>query len=86
MSSPMADDALPACVNELNVLRSMAVCLRAGERLDFHEVERGLEAGFGALIGLEAELARVPRASAPETPAVQAAARADLKHRISELR
>ena len=67
------------------MLRGMAADLRAGERVNSPEVERRLEAGFGALIGLEAELARVQRASRPE-PAAQPAASASLKHRISELR
>ena len=65
----------------------MLAYLRAGQRLDSREVERALEAGFGALIGLEAELARAQRAgAAAERPEARAAAIADLKARIDELR
>ena len=70
----------------------MSARLRAGQHVDSHEVERALEAGFGALIALEAELSRVQRAGAlgrPETvgrPEAQAAASADLRARIDELR
>lgn len=73
----------------------MSAQLRAGQHLDPHEVERALESGFGALIGLEAELSRVQRAVAAEHAGVQAAAEragahaaasADLKLRIDELR
>ena len=82
----MAGDDVPPRDDESDVLRDMAARLRAGERPNLHEVERRLEAGFGALIGLEAELARVQRASAREEAAARAAAGADLMHRIGELR
>jgi VIT1/CCC1 family predicted Fe2+/Mn2+ transporter len=83
----MADDVVPPDVDELSVLRGMLARLRAGERLDSHGVERALEAGFGALMGLEAELARAQRAGATgERPETHAAAMADLKARIDELR
>jgi hypothetical protein len=69
------------------MLRGMSARLRAGQRLDPHEVERALEAGFGALIGLEAELSRVQRgAGAFDDPAAQATASAGLKAQIDDLR
>jgi hypothetical protein len=61
----MTDDVVPPRVDELSVLLNMLARLRAGERLDPHEVERALEAGFGALIGLEAALARTQHGTAP---------------------
>jgi hypothetical protein len=82
----MAENVVPPRVGDLSMLRSMSARLRAGERIDRHEVERALEAGFGALIGLEAELSRVQRAGSGEQPEAAAAARADLKARIDELR
>ncbi|MGZ4299569.1 MAG: hypothetical protein ACXVVK_21240 [Solirubrobacteraceae bacterium] len=81
----MADDTVPPRADELSVLRSMSGRLRAAHRLDPHEVERALEAAFGALIGLEAELSRVQR-RAVEQPEAHAAAIAQLKVRINELR
>jgi hypothetical protein len=93
MSTPMADNVVPPRVGDLSMLRGMSARLRAGQRLDPHEVERALEAGFGVLIGLEAELSRVQRAQraggtagAPQDPEALAAAGADLKARIDELR
>lgn len=85
MSSSMPDDVAPLRVDELNALRSMAVRLRASARLDLHEVECKLEAGFGALIGLEAELARGRRRS-PADPGQRTAATDQLQQRIIELR
>jgi hypothetical protein len=59
----MADEAAPSPVDHVAVLRGMSVRIRAGEPTDPHELERALEAGFGALIALEAELSRLQRAS-----------------------
>ena len=64
----------------------MAARLRAGRRIDPHEVERALEAGFGILIALEAELSRVQRAGAAQGREAPAVASASLKAQIDELR
>ena len=45
-----------------------------------------MEAGFGALIGLEAELSRVQRAGYAAEPDARAAAVAELRASITELR
>lgn len=83
---PMAENVVPPRVGDLSMLRSMSARLRAGQRIDPDEVERALEAGFGILIGLEAELSRVQRAGAAEGPEAQAVAVAGLKAQIDELR
>lgn len=59
----MADEAAPSPVVQVAVLRGLSVRIRAGEPTDPLEIERVLEAGFGALIALEAELSRLRRAS-----------------------
>jgi hypothetical protein len=82
----MAGDALPPNADELSVLRGMTRRLRAGEHLDMHGVERALEAGFGALIGLEAELSRVQRAGYAAQPDARAAAVGELNASITKLR
>jgi hypothetical protein len=81
----MPDDVDPPDVAELGVILSMSASLRAGERLDPQRVERALEAGFGALMGLEAALSRAQRNSR-EAPDAGAAQIEELHHRITELR
>ncbi len=63
----------------------MSASLRAGKRPDPAEVERVLETGFGALMGLEAALSRAQRRAAQDPKADGAEIRA-LHARIIELR
>lgn len=63
----------------------MSTRIRAAQRTDPHEVERALEAGFAALIGLEAELSRV-QARARGGSEADAAAITTFKTRIGVLR
>ncbi len=63
MTPSMADEAAPSPVDHLAVVQGMSARIRAGEPVDPQRIERTLEAGFGALIGLEAELSRALRAS-----------------------
>jgi hypothetical protein len=81
----MADNEAPPDAAELGVILSMSASLRAGERVDPQRVERALEAGFGALMGLEAALSRAQRRSR-EAPDAGAAEIAALHDRITELR
>jgi hypothetical protein len=81
----MPDDFAPPDVAELGVILSMSASLRAGKRLDPPEVERVLETGFGALMGLEAALSRAQRRSGQNLKAASAEIRA-LHERINELR
>jgi hypothetical protein len=81
----MSDDLGHPRNGELDVLLSMSTRIRAAQRIDAQEIERALEAGFGALIGLEAELSRV-QASARANPEAHAAAIGELKSRIEALR
>ena len=80
----MADDASYPRIPELDVLRSMARRLGTGEALDQREVERALEAGFGALMGFEAARSRALRGSAQD-PTAGGAETAALHARIAEL-
>jgi hypothetical protein len=70
----MADEAAPSPVDHVAVLRGMSMRIRAGEPTDPHEIERALEAGFGALIALEAELSVLQRASGDTGRDAEAAA------------
>lgn len=81
----MSDDLGHPRTAELDVLLSMSTRIRASQRTDPHEVERALEAGFAALIGLEAELSRV-QARARAGSEADAAAISELKTRIGVLR
>jgi hypothetical protein len=81
----MPDDVTAPDVAELGVILSMSASLRAGRRLDPQQVERALEAGFGALMGLEARLSRAQRRSGPD-PNAAAAEIAGLHARITGLR
>jgi hypothetical protein len=81
----MADDVAHSRPDELDVLVSMSTRIRAAQRIDAHEIECALEAGFGALIGLEAELSRVQAATARDA-ASRAATVGDLMIRIETLR
>jgi hypothetical protein len=81
----MADDVAHPRPDELDVLVGMSTCLRAAQRLDPREVERALEAGFAALIALEAQLSRI-QAVARRDGVAPAAGRDDLMDRIEALR
>jgi hypothetical protein len=81
----MSDDFGHPQAAELDVLLSMSTRIRAAQRTDPHEVERALEAGFAALIGLEAELSRV-QARARGGSEADAVAVTEFKTRIGELR
>lgn len=70
----MADEAAPSPLDHVAVLRGVSLRLRAGEPTEPHEIERALEAGFGALIALEAELSRLQRASGDTGRDAEAAA------------
>jgi hypothetical protein len=81
----MADDIAHPRPDEVDLLLSMSARLRAAQWTDPHDVEHALEAGFAALIVLEAELSRVLlRARAGSEP--DAIAAAELKTRIEVLR
>jgi hypothetical protein len=81
----MADNLGHPRTDQLDVLQSMSTRIRAGQRMDPQEIERALEAGFAALIGLEAGLSRV-QASARAEPEAHAAAITELMTRIEVLR
>ncbi|HEX3976147.1 MAG TPA: hypothetical protein VHW96_07760 [Solirubrobacteraceae bacterium] len=81
----MSDDVAHPRADELDLLLSMSTRIRAAQRMDPQEIERALEAGFAALIGLEAELSRV-LANARVNPDAHAAAISELKARIETLR
>jgi hypothetical protein len=80
----MSDDLGHPRTDELEVLQSLSMRIRAAQRMDAREIERALEAGFGALIGLEAELSRV-QARARANPEAHATAIGELKSRIAVL-
>jgi hypothetical protein len=81
----MADDLGHLRIDELDVLLSMSTRLGLGQSTNPQEVERALEAGFGALIAVEAELSRM-QARARAGPEADAAATIGLKTRIEALR
>lgn len=54
----MADDLGYPRTDELCMLQSILARLRAHQRVDPQAIEQALEAGFGALVVLEAELSR----------------------------
>ena len=81
----MPDEFAPSGVAELGVILSMSASLRGGKRPDPADVERVLETGFGALMGLEAALSRAQRRAAQDPKAAGAEIRA-LHDRINELR
>jgi hypothetical protein len=81
----MADDIAHPRPDELDVLLSMSTGLRAAQRTDPHEIERALEAGFAALIVLEAELSRVLLRARTGSEG-DAIAATELKTRIEVLR
>lgn len=81
----MPDDFAHHPSDELDVLLSMSTPLRAGQRIDAGEVERALEAGFGSLIALEAQLSRL-QAKARTGPDVDEPEMGALKNRIEALR
>jgi hypothetical protein len=60
----MDDCAVPPESPDIESLRRMSACIRAGDPPGHAEVEQALEAGFGRLIALEAELGRVRRTGA----------------------
>lgn len=81
----MPDDVPPTPADELDVLHAVSARIRAAQPTDPLEVERVLEAGFAAMMALEAELSRRRRAGAravePGTRPVE-----EIQTRISELR
>jgi cob(I)alamin adenosyltransferase len=81
----MSDHVAPSSFGQLDVLASMSQRIRAAQPVDPHAIERELEAGFGALVGLEAELSRV-QALDRAAPNAHAASIAELKYRIEALR
>jgi hypothetical protein len=81
----MHDHVAPPYVAELGAILSVSASLRAGKRLDPAEVERVLETGFGALMGLEAALSRAQRRSGQD-PKGDGAEISALHARIIELR
>ena len=81
----MSDNLARSSSGQLDVLVSLSQRIRAAQPVDPHAIERELEAGFGALVGLEAELSRV-QALDRTAPDTQAASIADLKCRIEALR
>jgi hypothetical protein len=81
----MSDDLGHPRPPELDVLLSMSTRIRAAQRTDPQEIECALEAGFAALIGLEAELSRVQARARPGSEA-DAAAITELKTEIDVLR
>jgi hypothetical protein len=84
MSSLVTPDATPNRYPELDALRSASLRIRSGERTDPSQIERTLELGFAAMIGLEAKLSRLqPRATACDDAATEQIA--DLKRHIAEL-
>ena len=84
MSSLVTGDVAPNRSPELDALRSVSRSIRCGEPLDSSEIERVLELGFAAMIGLEAELSRRrPRATPGDEPGAERIS--DLRSRIAEL-
>jgi hypothetical protein len=81
----MSDDLGHLRTDELSVLQSMSTRIRAAQPTDLREIERTLEAGFAALIALEAELSRV-HARPQAEPEAHEAAISGLKTRIELLR
>ena len=81
----MADDVAHSRPDELEVLLSMSTRIRAAQRVDPQEVECALEAGFGVLIALEAELSRM-QSSARRAGAVQPAGAGDVIAQIEAMR
>ncbi|MFZ1997347.1 MAG: hypothetical protein WAU75_24735 [Solirubrobacteraceae bacterium] len=82
----MTDDPTSVPADELAVLHCMASRIRAAETTDPHDVERALEVGFAAMIGMEAELSRRLRGPAPPQDASPAVTVNELQRRIAALR
>jgi hypothetical protein len=84
MSSLVAGDVTPPRLAELDALRAASDRIRSGKPTDPAEIERTLEAGFAAMIALEAELSRLrPRATPRDEPFTDRVN--DLRTRIAEL-
>jgi hypothetical protein len=84
MSSLVTGDVAPHRSAELDALRGASVSIRSGEPTDPSEIERTLEVGFAAMIGLEAELSRLrPRATPGDEPCTDRVNA--LRTRIAEL-
>jgi len=81
----MPGDDGPPGVDDLDPILRMTARLGAARRTDPCAVERTLEAGLGALVGLEAELARVRRRAGAD-PAARRAATRPLQTRIIDVR
>jgi hypothetical protein len=79
----MDECAVPQEFRDLEPVRRMSERIRAGDVPAPAEIEQALEAGFGRLIGLEAELGRARRA---EAPGPMSAVAEELLREISELR
>lgn len=84
MSPHMNGDVAHHRSAELDALRNACLRVRSGDLADPLEIERVLEAGFAAMIGLEAELSRLRR-RAPPSPEPGTERVASLKTRIAEL-
>lgn len=65
MCDPVTGDAAPSRSDQLAALRRLSLRVREGDPPAALEIERALEAGFGAMIGLEAELSRLRSRSLP---------------------
>jgi hypothetical protein len=80
----MNDHAVPPDIREVDPLHNLSARIRAGNAPAPTEIEHALEVGFGRLMGLEADLARVRKqpAAAPGT----ACGAGELEHRIEVLR
>jgi hypothetical protein len=83
MSLHVTGDVVPDRSAELDALRDACLRVRSGDLADPSEIERALEAGFAAMIGLEAEVSRLRRATPRDDPGT--ARIDDLKTRIAEL-
>lgn len=83
MSPHVTGDVAPHRSAELDALRGACLRARSGDVADPSEVERVLEVGFAAMIGLEAEVSRLRRAAPRDAP--DTAPIGDLKARIAEL-
>jgi hypothetical protein len=80
----MADDFGSPGPDQLDLLRTLSARLRVGQGAEPHEVQSALEAGFGLLITLEAELSRLQAGGRPSSEA-HGARLAALKSRIEAL-